>query len=98
MPLLPKLGAFVGQETRIPYDYPEVLGMIAPRPVIVFTPKVDYHAILQDVKRSTEEAAGVYDLFVAKGMLKFEELDDYNHFSPETQAVVFERLRQAAGF
>jgi cephalosporin-C deacetylase-like acetyl esterase len=98
MPLLPKLGGFVGQETRIPYDYPEVLAMIAPRPALVFTSKVDYHATLKEVKACVEEAAGAYGLFVAKDALKFEELDDYNHFSPETQAVVFERLRQAAGF
>jgi cephalosporin-C deacetylase-like acetyl esterase len=98
MPLLPKLGAFVGQETRIPYDYSEMLGMIAPRPALVFAPKIDYHATLKDVKASVDEASGAYGLFVAKDALKFEELDDYNHFSPETQAVVFERLRQAAGF
>jgi hypothetical protein len=98
MPLLPKLGAFVGQETRIPYDYPEVLGMIAPRPALVFAPKVDYQASLKDMRSCVQEAGGAYGLFVAKDALRFEELDDYNHFSPETQAVVFERLRQAAGF
>jgi cephalosporin-C deacetylase-like acetyl esterase len=98
MPLLPKLGAFVGHEARFPYDYSEVLGMIAPRSALVFAPAVDYHATLNDVKSCVNEAAGVYDLFVAKEALKFEELNDYNHFSPETQAVVFERLRQAAGF
>jgi len=98
MPLLPKLGAFVGHEARIPYDYPEVLGMIAPRPALVFAPRIDYQATLKDVKDSVDEAAGVYELFLSKEALKFEELEDYNHFSPETQMAVFERLRRAAGF
>ena len=40
----------------------------------------------------------LYELYLAKDALKFEELDDYNRFSPETQKVVFERLKQAAGF
>ena len=55
-------------------------------------------ATLKDVTGCVDESAGVYGLFMAKEALKFEELDDYNHFSPETQAVVFGRLKQAAGF
>ncbi len=98
MPLLPKLGVFAGHESRIPYDYHEVLGLIAPRPALVFAPKVDYQATVKDLKHCVEEAGGVYGLYVAKEALRFEELDDYNHFSPETQNAVFERLKQAAGF
>ncbi len=30
--LLPRLGFFIGEESRIPYDYQELLGAIAPRP------------------------------------------------------------------
>jgi dienelactone hydrolase len=97
-PLLPKLGAFVGNESRIPYDYHELLSLIAPRPALVFAPKVDYHATLGEVKHCVEEAGKVYEFSVAKEALRFEELDDYNHFSPETQKVVFERLKQVAGF
>ena len=98
MTALEKLGAFVAREKQIPYDYHEVLAMIAPRPVLVFAPKVDYQAVLQDVKACVEDARRVYDLFAAKDRLRFEELDDYNHFSPETQKVVFEAFRAAAGF
>jgi len=98
MPLLPKLGAFIGHENRVPYDYAEVLGMIAPRPALVFAPRIDHQATLDDVKNCVAEAGGAYELLVAKDALKFEELDDYNHFSPETQKIVFERLKQVAGF
>ena len=98
MPLLPKLGAFVSYENRIPYDYPEVLGLVAPRPALVFAPKIDDQATLDDVKNCAEDAGKIYNLFAAKNGIHYEELDDYNHFSPETQKVVFERLRQVAGF
>ncbi len=98
MPLLPKLGAFAGYEAHIPYDYHEVLGMIAPRPALVFAPKVNHQATLADVRSCVEEVRPLYELYAAKDALKFEELDDYNHFSPETQKVVFERLKLAAGF
>jgi pimeloyl-ACP methyl ester carboxylesterase len=98
LPLQPRLGAFVGNEGRIPYDYHELLAMIAPRPVFVFAPKIDWHATLADVKSCVEEAGRVYELFDAKAALRFEQLDDYNHFSPETQKVVFEKMKGQFGW
>jgi len=98
LPLQPNLAAFITQEQRIPYDYHELLAMIAPRPVAVFAPKIDRYATLSEVKACVEDAKRVYELFTARDALRFEELDDYNHFSPETQQVVFERLRKMAGF
>lgn len=97
MPLQPRLGAFVGQESRIPYDYPEVLASIAPRPALVYAAKVDCRATLADVKACVEQAGAIYDLLGAKSKLEFHELDDYNHFSPESQKLVYERLKQVAG-
>lgn len=97
LPLLPKLGAFIAREQHIPYDYHEVLAMIAPRPVLVFAPKLDFRGTSANVKHCVEDAARVYDLFTVKGAIQFEELDDYNHFSPETQKAVLGRLKQAMG-
>src|SRR5439155_15894608 len=98
LPLLPKLGAFVARENTIPYDYHEVLAMLAPRPAVVVAPRIDYQATLTDVKGCVEDARRVYKLFAAEERLQFQELEDYNHFSPETQRVVFARLKQLAGF
>ena len=97
MPLQPRLGAFVGQESRIPYDYHEVLASIAPRPALIYVPRVDWHATLDDVKACVEQAGKIYEMVGAQGKLEFHELDDYNHFSPESQKVVYERLKQLAG-
>jgi pimeloyl-ACP methyl ester carboxylesterase len=98
LPLQPKLAAFITQEQRIPYDYHEVLAMIAPRPVNVFAPRIDHQATLSEVKACVTDARRVYELFAVPDALRFEELDDYNHFSPETQKVVFDRLKQMVGF
>ena len=97
MPLEPRLGAFVGNENRVPYDYHEVLALIAPRPALVFAPGIDYQATMADVKSCVSEADKVYEFLGGKGSLQFQELNDYNHFSPETQKVVYEKLRTLAG-
>ena len=98
LPLQPRLGAFVHHEAQIPYDYHEVLGMIAPRPALVCTPRIDWRTTPADVKACVADAARVYELLDAKDALQFEEVDDYNHFSPETQKVVFEKFKAMAGW
>ena len=97
MPLEPRLGAFLANENRIPYDYHEVLALIAPRPALVFAPSIDCQATLADVKSCVAEAGKVYEFLGAKESLQFQELSDYNHFSPETQKVVYEKLKRVAG-
>jgi pimeloyl-ACP methyl ester carboxylesterase len=97
LPLQPRLGAFVNNEARIPYDYHEVLAMIAPRPVFIFAPKIDYQSTVADVKTCVEGTSKVFDLFGPQRRLQFEELEDYNRFSPESQQVVYDRLKTLAG-
>jgi dienelactone hydrolase len=97
LPLQPRLGAFVREERRIPYDYHELLGLIAPRPALIFTPRIGPAPTLADVRASVAEAAKVFELLWAKANLQFYELDDYDRLSPETMQMVCERLKAAAG-
>jgi dienelactone hydrolase len=39
--LIPRLGFFAGHEDRIPYDFDELLAMVAPRPALVIQPQFD---------------------------------------------------------
>jgi len=39
---LPRLGGFVGQEASAPVDVPEILAAIAPRPMLVIAPALDW--------------------------------------------------------
>ncbi|WP_372634929.1 alpha/beta hydrolase family protein [Fodinibius sp.] len=81
--LLPRLGFFVGNEDRIPYDYHEILASIAPRPVLITAPTWDQYNSSEDVTRAVDEAAEVYQLFGAGGALRLEKPEDYNRLSPE---------------
>lgn len=94
LPLQPRLGAFVGQEARIPYDYHEVLAMIAPRLALVVEPKIDPQNTLADVKSCVAEAEKVYDLLGAKNRPIFLEVEDYNRFSPELQQTVYAKMKE----
>ena len=54
--LIPRLGLFAGHEAQIPYDFHELLGTIAPRPVLVVQPQLDRDASPADVRTAVEEA------------------------------------------
>jgi len=81
--LLPRLGFFVGEEDRIPYDFHEILGCIAPRPLFIVAPTWDQYASLKDVKKCIGEVQHVYSLFGKNQNLESFMPDDYNHFTPE---------------
>ena len=81
--LLPRLGFFVGNESRIPYDFHEILASVAPRPVLVIAPEWDKDADLRDVHTAVEAAGNIYGLYSASEKLQIFSPDDYNRFSPE---------------
>jgi pimeloyl-ACP methyl ester carboxylesterase len=76
--LIPRLGFFVGQEARIPYDFDELLGAIAPRPVLVMQPALDRDASVADVRAAVEQARKVYSLYGATEKLALHQPWDYN--------------------
>jgi pimeloyl-ACP methyl ester carboxylesterase len=79
--LLPRLGFFVGEEARIPYDFHEILASIAPRPVLVIAPTLNKDATLQDVKNCVEQARNVYGLYGAADKIQIFSPEDYNRLS-----------------
>ncbi len=83
LPLLPRLGAFVGEEARIPCDWDEVMALIAPRPLLIVTPRIDYHSTFADLRLAVDGARAVYRLLGAPEALVFQRTEDYNHFAPE---------------
>ena len=83
--LLPRLGFFVGKEAQIPYDFPELVGMVAPRPVLVVQPQMDRDATPADVKAAVEQAKRIYTLYGASAKLELREPWDYNRLPNKTQ-------------
>ncbi|MFO1497511.1 MAG: dienelactone hydrolase family protein [Verrucomicrobiota bacterium] len=53
---LPRLGTYVGQEANVPVDFPEILSTIAPRPVLVVAPTLDWHFPQPSVAWTVEAA------------------------------------------
>jgi hypothetical protein len=48
--LMPKLGLYHGKESAIPFDYDDVLALIAPRTCLIYAPTRDRFADSEDVK------------------------------------------------
>ena len=88
--LMPRLGFFVGKESRLPFDYDQVLAMIAPKPLLVVAPMLDRFAPVEDVRREVEAAQGVYRLLGQEDALRFETPLDFNRFPVKTREQVFD--------
>ena len=92
-PWLPRLGAFVGEEQRVPYDLDEVLALIAPRPVTVVRSLHDIGTSGDDVRATVQRAAPVFALFGPKTALRLFEVDDYHRFSPAVAREAYRALK-----
>ena len=83
--LMPRLGFFVGHESQIPYDFHELRGLIAPRPVLVVQPQLDRDATPADVETAVDQAKKVYALYGAADKLGFLEPWDYSRLPNRLQ-------------
>ena len=83
--LLPRLGYFVGHEAQVPYDFDGLLGLIAPRPVLVVQPQVARDGTPADVHATVLAARRVYALYGAADRLALDEPDDYARLTAATQ-------------
>jgi pimeloyl-ACP methyl ester carboxylesterase len=91
--LMPRLGFFVGEENRIPYDFHEVMACIAPRPLLVIAPLVDKDAHHEDVVKSVDESKKVYSLYNASANIEIYSPNDINRLSPEMREKMYEWLK-----
>lgn len=91
--LIPRLGFFVGNESRIPYDFDELLASIAPRPVLVVAPKFDKDAHHQDILDCVGEVEKIYELLGNPNNIQLYSPDDINRFSPEMQGKSLEWIK-----
>jgi pimeloyl-ACP methyl ester carboxylesterase len=83
--MMPRLGFFIGQEQKIPYDYNELIATIALRPVLVISPQLDRDGTPADVHNAIEQARKVYALYGASDKLKLDEPWDYTRLPAATQ-------------
>ncbi len=92
--LVPKLGLFHENEPEIPYDYDDVLALIAPRPCLVVAPEFDRHADHDDVKACMAKARSFWSKEDAGDQLRFLTPEDYSRFEAEQHEPIIDWLDQ----
>ncbi len=92
--LIPRLGFFLNQEDRIPADYEELLGLIAPRPAYILAPTLDRYANASDVRLVFDSAKRVYRAQGREERLVLDTPVDFNRFTLEMQDRVFDWLER----
>ena len=79
--LLPRLGFFVDHPGRMPFDAHELMGLLAPRPLLVVAPELDWDHPQEDVVRCVSEAKKAYALLKAGGRIGIIAKYDINRWS-----------------
>lgn len=92
--LMPRLGFFIGNESRIPCDFNEVLASLAPRPVMVIAPEFDKDAHFEDIKNCVKQVDDIYNLYGAKQKVQLFAPNDINRFSAEMRDKMMEWLEK----
>jgi pimeloyl-ACP methyl ester carboxylesterase len=95
--ILPRLGFFVGHESQVPYDFDDLLAMIAPRPVYVLDPLLDRDDTAADVESAVKQAGKIYALYGASDKLTISSPWDYNRLTNEEQDAAIKWLMATAG-
>ncbi|NQT36107.1 MAG: alpha/beta fold hydrolase [Planctomycetes bacterium] len=83
--LQPLLGLFHGREQQIPYDFDDVLALIAPRPCLVYSPKRDREADYEDVAACVERARQAWKANGRGDNFTHQAPDDINRFQADQQ-------------
>jgi hypothetical protein len=92
--LLPRIGLFADDVSHLPYDYDDILALIAPRKVLVVQPLMDRDAIPEDVRAAVANARIIYSLFGAPDNLELQEPDDYGRLTTVTQDKIIEWMEK----
>jgi dienelactone hydrolase len=88
---MPRLLDYAGRLADIPFDFPEILGALAPRPVFVNAPLRDANFQWSSVDRVLSAARSVYTLYGASAQLTVAHPDSEHDF-PDAQRETAYRL------
>lgn len=90
--LQPRLGLFDGRESELPYDYDDVLKLVAPRPCLVVAPLYDREADAADVKRCVESARPAWRESGRQDALTLLQPADFNRFQTPQHKLLLDWL------
>lgn len=91
--LQPMLGLFDGQEDQIPYDFEDVMALVAPRPCLIYSPKKDRHTDPADVTACVKRARIFWQQSGADKRLTQLSPDDFNRFQSTQQQAYMQWLK-----
>src|SRR5690554_6486717 len=88
--LIPKLGFFAGKEKEIPYDYQDILSLIAPKPTLIVSAVHDKEADIKEIKRCIKRAKASWK----NNNYAFNHIiqHDYNRFQQKQNEILLEWL------
>ena len=91
---LPRLGAFVNHENKVPVDFNEILAAAAPRRMLVLAPTLNWHETHQDVQRAVDMARKAYELLGAGDRIQMQSPEQILRFNDEMQTRVIDWLKK----
>ncbi|PQO40227.1 alpha/beta hydrolase family protein [Blastopirellula marina] len=92
---MPKLAAYQGRLEEIPFDFNELVAMIAPRPVLIIAPLHDSNFQTDSVDRIAAAARPVFELYGAAESLEVVHPDSEHTFPMEMHEPAYEFIDQA---
>lgn len=90
--LQPRLGLYAGRERELPYDFEDVLTLVAPRPCLIVSPTQDRDANVDDVTACVAAARPAWERAGAGAALTHLSPVDYSRFQPDQYRVFLDWL------
>jgi dienelactone hydrolase len=95
---MPRIATVYGKDpAQVPFDFPEVLGALAPRPVFIHAPVDDSNFKIDSVRRCLDAARQVYRLFDAEAQLVAIHPAGGHGFPPEAREESYRFLAGVLG-
>ena len=92
---MPKLASYAGRLAEIPFDFPELIGALAPRFCFINAPLRDANFSWQSVDRVAAAARPVYDLFGVPNHLIVAHPDSEHDFPDEMRKKAYALFDEA---
>ena len=89
---MPRLSDYRGRLEEIPYDFPELLGALAPRPVFVNAPLHDSNFVAASVDRCAAAARPAYKLLGDEKSLVIRHPDSDHDFPDDMRAEAYKLI------
>ncbi|MDC0936453.1 alpha/beta fold hydrolase [Pirellulales bacterium] len=88
------LDAYDANPAEVPFDFPDLIAAIAPRPFLAIAPLHDHNFEVTGVRDVMSAAAPVYDLYESGSQLQAEYPDCKHEFPPAQRKRAYEFLKR----